>query len=96
MDHVCGIACVTDDIIIHALIQEEHDQHTMLSCLCASSSASSQVLKKLSILVTFVTFMDHSILSCGVHPDPKELSAITNVTVPEDVTQLGRFTGVIN
>ena len=96
LDGVCGIVCVADDVIIHGITQEEHDQHLHAFLAWCQTVGIKLNPEKVDIGVKSVTFMGHCISSDGVHPDPEKISAITNMKAPEDTTQLRRFIGMIN
>ena len=64
--------------------------------LISKPSLLDAISNKLDIKVPSITFMGHLISTTGIHPDPKKVTALTEMESPNDVPSLRRFLGMVN
>ena len=99
MDHILeqcpGVIGIHDDVIIYGYTREDHDSNLInflnvcqMEGLCLSS-------KKLELHRDKVSFFGAIYSWEGVHPDPKKIQGIEEMTVPETKQQLQSFLGMV-
>ena len=91
-----GVIGIHDDMVIFGVDQEDHD--TNLINLLNICQKEGLVLnsKKLELRRERVTFFGAEYSAQGMHPDPKKVQGITEMTVPTDKQQLQSFLGMVN
>ena len=91
-----GVIGIHDDMVIFGVDQEDHDAN--LINLLNSCQKEGLVLnsKKLELRRERVTFLGAEYSAQGMHPDPKKVQGITEMTAPMDKQQLQSFLGMIN
>ena len=90
-----GVIGIHDDVIIYGYTREDHDSNLVnflnvcqMEGLCLSS-------KKLELHRDRVSFFGAIYSWEGVHPDPKKIQGIEEMTVPETEQQLQSFLGMV-
>ena len=91
-----GVIGIHDDMVIFRVDQEDHD--TNLINLLNVCQKEGLVLnsKKLELQRERVTFFGAEYSTQGMHPDPKKVQGITEMTAPTDKQQLQSFLGMVN
>ena len=91
-----GTANAQDDIIVWGDTKEVHNQrlHEVLSRIKDSGLKLNR--KKCQFCVTQITFLGHVLSGDGVDADPRKISAIIDIPVPQNKTELQRFLGMCN
>ena len=90
-----GVIGIHDDVIIYGYTREDHDSNLInflnvcqMEGLCLSS-------KKLELRRDRVSFFGAIYSREGVHPDPKKVQGIEEMTAPETKQQLQSFLGMV-
>jgi hypothetical protein len=96
LDGLPGIACIADDVIIHAETVEEHDQ--VLDGFLARCREKGIKLNsdKFELRMEELTFMGHRITKNGLQPDDEKVRAVMAMQPPKNVDALRRFLGLVN
>ena len=91
-----GVIGIHDDMVIFGVDQQDHD--TNLINLLNICQKEGLVLnsKKLELQRERVTFFGAEYSAQGMHPDPKKVQGITEMTAPKDKQQLQSFLGMVN
>ena len=91
-----GVIGIHDDMVIFGVDQQDHD--TNLINLLNVCQKEGLVLnsKKLKLQRERVTFFGAEYSAQGMHPDPKKVQGITEMTAPTDKQQLQSFLGMVN
>ena len=91
-----GVIGIHDDMVIFGVDQQDHD--TNLINLLNVCQKEGLVLnsKKLELQRERVTFFGAEYSAQGMHPDPKKVQGITEMTAPTDKQQLQSFLGMVN
>ena len=91
-----GVIGIHDDMVIFGVDQQDHD--TNLINLLNVCQKEGLVLnsKKLELQRERVTFFGAEYSTQGMHPDPKKVQEITEMTAPKDKQQLQSFLGMVN
>ena len=91
-----GVIGIHDDMVIFGVDQQDHD--TNLINLLNVCQKEGLVLnsKKLELRRERVTFFGAEYSAQGMHPDPKKVQGITEMTAPKDKQQLQSFLGMVN
>ena len=91
-----GVANAQDDIIVWGDTKEVHDQrlHKVLSRIKDSGLKLNR--KKCQFGVAQVTFLGHVLSGEGIYADPRKISAIVDMLVPQNKVELQRFLGMCN
>ena len=91
-----GVIGIHDDMVIFGVDQQDHD--TNLINLLNICQKEGLVLnsKKLELQRERVTFFGAEYSVQGMHPDPKKVQGIKEMTVPTDKQQPQSFLGMVN
>ncbi|XP_014665126.1 PREDICTED: uncharacterized protein K02A2.6-like, partial [Priapulus caudatus] len=91
-----GVACIADDVIIHAATVEEHDQ--VLDAFLARCREKGIKLNsdKFQLLMEELTFMGHRISKDGLQVDDEKVRAVMAMKPPTNMDGLRRFLGLVN
>nr|MCH9717641.1 DDE-type integrase/transposase/recombinase [Gammaproteobacteria bacterium] len=85
-----------DDILVTGTSEENH-LHNLELVLKQLLEAGLHLKKeKCQFLVPSITYLGHKIDSHGLHPLPAKIEAISNASVPKNVTELKAFLGLLN
>ena len=90
-----GVAHIQDDIIIWAPDKEAHNERLRIVLDQIKKSGLKLNKKKCVFGVNELKFCGHIFSDQGVKADPDKISAITDMPLPEDATELRRFLGMI-
>ena len=90
-----GVIGIHDDMVIFGVDQQDHD--TNLINLLNICQKEGLVLnsKKLELRRERVTFFRAEYSTQGMHPNPKKVQGITEMTAPTDKQQLQSFLGMV-
>ena len=90
------VACYLDDILIVAKTEEEHDQllEKTLERLEKAGVRLSQ--EKCEFRLSELRYLGHRIDATGIHPTSEKVQAIKKAPVPQTVSQLRVFLGLVN
>ena len=91
-----GIICVADDVIIHGRDENEHDERMKLFLNKCSDAGIKLNRNKIHLKVDSVSFMGHKISKNGLSIDEEKVKAIREYPVPQNVSDLRSFLGLIN
>ena len=89
-----GVIGIHDDMVIFGVDQEDHDANLINLLNVCQKEGLVLNSKKLELQRERVTFFGYS--AQGMHPDPKKVQGITEMTVPTDKQQLQSFLGMVN
>ena len=89
-------SCILDDIIITGKSDEEHLKtlETVLQRLRDYNLRAH--VDKCSFFREEITYCGHKINANGLHKTQEKIEAVINAPVPENVTQLRAFLGLVN
>ena len=89
-------SCILDDIIITGKSDEEHLK-TLETVLQRLQDYNVRVNRdKCSFVQEEITYCGHKINANGLHKTQDKIEAVINAPVPENVTQLRAFLGLVN
>ena len=91
-----GVIGIHDDMVIFRVDQEDHDANLINLLNVCQKEGLILNSKKLELRRERVTFFGAEYSSQGMHPDPKKIQGITEMTVPTDKQQLQSFPGMVN
>ena len=91
-----GVIGIHDDMVIFGVDQQDHDANLInLLNLCQKEGLVLNS-KKLELRRGRVTFFGAEYSAQGMHPDPKKVQGITEMTAPTSKQQLQSFLGMVN
>ena len=95
MERSPGVISIHDDIVVYGVSEEDHD--TNLVNLLNVAQIEGLVLnsKKLELKHPRVSFFGAEYSADGMHPCPKKIQGITEMTPPTDKQQLTSFIGMV-
>ena len=79
-----GVIGIHDDMVIFGVDQEDHDAHLIKLLNICQKEGLVLNSKKLELQRERVTFFGAEYRAQGMHPDPKKVQGITEMTVPMD------------
>ena len=91
-----GTVSMMDDILVFGKDQEEHDKNLNKALQRIEKAGLTLNRDKCEFSRISISFLSQTIDSSGVHPDPNKVSAIKNVPVPQSVSEIRRFLGMVN
>ena len=91
-----GVIGIHDDMVIYGLDQEDHDANLINLLNVCQKEGLVLNSKKLELRREHVTFFGAEYSTLGMHPDPKKVQGITEMTAPTDKQQLQSFLGMVN
>ena len=91
-----GVIGIHDDMVIFGVDQEDHDANLINLLNVCQKEGLVLNSKKLELRRERVTFFGAEYSAQGMHPDPKKVQGITEMTVPMDKQQLQSFLGMVN
>ena len=95
MERCRGVISIHNDIVVYGVSEEDHD--TNLVNLLNVAQIEGLVLnsKKLELKRPRVSFFGAEYSADGMHPCPKKIQGITEMTPPTDKQQLASFIGMV-
>ena len=91
-----GVIGIHDDMVIFGKDQEDPDANLINLLNVCQKKGLVLNSKKLELRREPVTFFGAEYSSQGMHPDPKKVQGITEMTAPKDKQQLQSFLGMVN
>ena len=91
-----GVIGIHDDMVIFGVDQKDHDANLINLLNICQKEGLVLNSKKLELRRERVTFFGAEYSAQGMHPDPKKVQGITEMTVPMDKQQLQSFLGMVN
>ena len=91
-----GVIGIHDDMVIFGVDQEDHDANLINLLNVCQKEGLVLNSKKLELRRERVTFFGAEYSAQGMHPDPKKVQGITEMTAPKDKQQLQSFPGMVN
>ena len=91
-----GSANSQDDIVIWEKTLAEHSNRLRKVLLKVRESGLRLNKKKCQFCKNSIVFLGHIISSEGIKVDPSKTDAITKMSVPQSLTELQRFLGMVN
>ena len=91
-----GTVCMMDDILIHGVTREEHDQRLQAVLQRLNNLGMTLNAEKCTFSQTSVKFLGHVVDSQGIRPDPDKVEAVVQFTTPTSVGEVSRFLGMVN
>ena len=88
-----GVIGIHDDMVIFGVDQEDHNANLINLLNVHQKEGLVLNSKKLELQRVRVTFLGAKYSALGMHPDPKKVQGITEMTVPTDKQQLQSFLG---
>ena len=85
-----------DDVLVFGKNQKEHDMHLVEALKRIEKAGITLNKEKCQFSKERITFLGQIIDGSGIHPDPNKVSAIENVGVPGNVSDVRRFLGMAN
>ena len=86
-----GVIGIHDDMVIFGVDQQDHDANLINLLNVCQKEGLVLNSKKLGLRRERVTFFGAEYSAQGMHPDPKKVQGITEMTVPKDKQQLQSF-----
>ena len=87
---------IHDDMVIFGVDQEDHDANLINLLNICQKEGLILNSKKLELQRESVTFFGAKYSAQGMHPDPKKVQGITEMTAPMEKQQLQSFLGMVN
>ena len=91
-----GSANSQDDIVIWEKTLAEHDNRLRKVLLKVRESGLKLNKNKCQFCKNSIVFLGHIISSEGIRVDPSKTDAVTKMSVPQSLTELQRFLGMVN
>ena len=91
-----GVIGIHDDMVIYGVDQEDHDANLINLLNVCQKEGLVLNSKKLELRRERVTFFGAEYSALGMHPDPKKVQGITEMTAPMEKQQLQSFLGMVN
>ena len=91
-----GVIGIYDDMVIFGVDQEDHDANLINLLNICQKEGLVLNSKKLELQRERVMFFGAEYSARGMHPDPKKVQGITEMTAPTDKQQLQSFLGMVN
>ena len=91
-----GVIGIHDDMVIFGVDQEDYDANLINILNVCQKEGLVLNSKKLELRRERVTFFGAEYSAQGMHPDPKKVQGITEMTAPMDKQQLQSFLGMVN
>ena len=95
MEKCPGVISIHDDIVIYGTSQEDHDANLLNLMNVAQLEGLVLNSKKLELKRPKVSFFGAEYSIEGMHPCPKKIQGITEMTPPGDKQQLASFNGMV-
>ena len=90
-----GMVCMMDNVLVFGQTQQEHDLRLEAALNKIREAGVTFNSDKCEFSTGSVKFLGHIIDGTGVHLDPTKIQAIQQRQVPNSVTELQRFLGMV-
>ncbi|XP_030834780.1 uncharacterized protein K02A2.6-like [Strongylocentrotus purpuratus] len=91
-----GAANISDDIIVHASTQKEHDKRLKQVLSRLRDAGLTANAEKCKFGVSELDFMGHRLTSEGLNPGLAKVKAIAEAREPQTATEMRSFLGLVN
>ncbi|XP_030853873.1 uncharacterized protein K02A2.6-like [Strongylocentrotus purpuratus] len=91
-----GAANISDDIIVHASTQKEHDKRLKQVLGRLRDAGLTANAEKCKFGVSELDFMGHRLTSEGLNPGLAKVKAIAEAREPQNATEMRSFLGLVN
>ena len=91
-----GVIGIHDNMVISGVDQQDHEANLINLLNVCQKEGLVLNSKKLELRRERVTFFGAEYSTQGMHPDPKKVQGITEMTAPKDKQQLQSFLGMVN
>ena len=95
MERYPGVISIHDDIVVYGVSEEDHDANLVNLLNVAQIEGLVLNSKKLELKRPRVSFFGAEYSADGMHPCPKKIQGITEMTPPTDKQQLASFIGMV-
>ena len=95
MERCPGVISIHDDIVVYGVSKEDHDANLVNLLNVAQIEGLVLNSKKLELKRPRVSFFGAEYSADGMHPCPKKIQGITEMTPPMDKQQLASFIGMV-
>ena len=95
MEWCPGVISIHDDIVVYGVSEEDHDANLVNLLNVAQIEGLVLNSKKLELKRPRVSFFGAEYSTDGMHPCPKKIQGITEMTPPTDKQQLTSFIGMV-
>ena len=95
MEWCPGVISIHDDIVVYGVSEEDHDANLVNLLNVAQIEGLVLNSKKLELKRPRVSFFGAEYSTDGMHPCPKKIQGITEMTPPMDKQQLASFIGMV-
>ena len=95
MEKCPGVISIHDDIVIYGTSDQDHDANLINLLNVAQLEGLVLNSKKLELKRPKVSFFGAEYSVDGMHPCPKKIQGITEITPPIDKQQLASFIGMV-
>ena len=95
MERCPGVISIHDDIVVYGVSEEDHDANLVNLLNVAQIEGLVLNSKKLELKCPRVSFFGAEYSADGMHPCPKKIQGITEMTPPTDKQQLASFIGMV-
>ena len=95
MERCPGVISIHDDIVVYGVSYEDHDANLINLLNVAQVEGLILNSKKLELKRPRVSFFGAEYSADGMHPCPKKIQGITEMTPPIDKQQLASFIGMV-
>ena len=95
MERCPGVISIHDDIVVYGVSKEDHDANLVNLLNVAQIEGLVLNSKKLELKRPRVSFFGVEYSADGMHPCPKKIQGITEMTPPRDKQQLASFIGMV-
>ena len=95
MERCPGVISIHDDIVVYGVSKEHHDANLVNLLNVAQIEGLVLNSKKLELKCPRVSFFGAEYSADGMHPCPKKIQGITEMTPPTDKQQLASFIGMV-
>lgn len=91
-----GVQCILDDMIITGNSDDNHLENLEAVLMRLQKNGLKANIDKCDIFKEKIDFCGHTIDEKGLHKTPSKVEAVRKAPVPENVTQLRSFLGLVN
>jgi hypothetical protein len=91
-----GILCHLDDVLVFGSNQKQHDERLLAALKRIEEAGVTLNEAKCEINKSQLKFLGHVINQQGISADPERTSAIEQMSIPTNRTELRRFLGMAN
>ena len=95
MERCPGVISIHNDIVVYGVSKEDHDANLVNLLNVAKIEGLVLNSKKLELKRPRVSFFGAEYSADGMHPCPKKIQGITEMTPPTDKQQLASFIGMV-